>query len=76
MKACLFIIPGSTPEATSCRGNLFQVWNGNLTLEAIQNLDNNDESLCSWAEIKAMFASGLVNAYQSALIAVAAVLPI
>lgn len=60
-KATLFVIPGVTPDGTECRCNLFQVWNGAMSLREIHELDSKDETLCSWPEIKEMFDSGLVN---------------
>ena len=61
MSATLFVIPGLTPEADRCRFNLNDVWGGKCNLEEIRDIDNEDNTLCSWQEISEMYKSGLVN---------------
>jgi peptidoglycan/xylan/chitin deacetylase (PgdA/CDA1 family) len=61
MKAVLFIIPGITPKAATLRPSLTDVWNGDASLEELQKVDPQDEMVCNWAEIRQMYASGLVS---------------
>jgi hypothetical protein len=61
MHATVFVIPGITEDSKSCRKNLEDVWNGKCELKEIQDSDINDNTLCSWQEIKEMYNSGFLN---------------
>ncbi len=61
MHATVFVIPGITEDSKSSRKNLDDVWNGKCELKEIQDSDINDNTLCSWQEIKEMYSSGFIN---------------
>jgi len=61
MNATVFIIPGLTMETDLSRFNLLDVWNGKSSMDEIQDIDTEDNTLCSWQEISEMYKSGLVN---------------
>jgi hypothetical protein len=67
LKATLFIIPGRTPEGEGLRPNLEDVESGNCSLWDVEQADPEDTSLCSWAELRAMSASGLVDIQSHSL---------
>lgn len=61
MRATLFVIPGRTLEADKCRKNLEDVWSNRAKMEEIRELDSEDRTLCTWPELREMYASGLVS---------------
>ncbi len=61
MHATVFVIPGVTEEGTSLRKNLKNSWNNECSIEKIHKIDYDDNTLCSWKEIKEMYNSGYVN---------------
>ncbi|MFQ5561209.1 MAG: polysaccharide deacetylase family protein, partial [Nitrospinota bacterium] len=61
LRATLFIIPGSTVESEKRRANMLDVWAGGIAFDTLASLDAGDYELCSWSEIKEMYASGLIN---------------
>ncbi|MFQ5631800.1 MAG: polysaccharide deacetylase family protein, partial [bacterium] len=61
MKATVFVIPGRTLDASGCRPNLQDVWDGKSNLQKLAELDPDDTSLCTWPEIYQMYDSGLVD---------------
>ena len=67
MKGVLFVIAGLTEDTKSVRENLFSVWDGESSAEEIEAIDSNDESLCTWPEIRAMYASGWVEVESHSL---------
>jgi hypothetical protein len=63
--AVLFVIPGWTPEGPEAtRPNLDDVWSGKISAAALAQIDPDDQSICSWPELKAMHASGLVDMHS------------
>ncbi len=63
--AVLFVIPGWTPEGPAePRPTLDDVWTGTVTAEALHKLDPDDQTVCSWPELKLMHASGLVDMHS------------
>lgn len=67
MTGVLFVIAGLTIDASSVRDNLSSVWEGNRTLAEVRALDPDDTTLCTWPEIKAMYASGQVEVESHSL---------
>jgi len=67
MKATLFIIPGRTIEHDLRRWNLDDVWAGRCELKAVHAEDPDDVAICSWAEIREMYDSGLVDIQSHSL---------
>jgi hypothetical protein len=61
IKATVFVIPGITEEGTSCRLNLEDYWNSKCKLKEVHDIDSSDNTLCNWAEIKAMYNTDYVN---------------
>jgi hypothetical protein len=61
MNATVFIIPGLTANGENCRKNLDDVWNNKSEFKYIHDLDPEDNTLCSWNEITAMYNSGIIN---------------
>jgi hypothetical protein len=62
-KAILFVIPGWTPEGAP-RPTLDDVDNRKIDLATLARLDPDDQTVCNWAEIEAMHASGLVDMHS------------
>lgn len=62
-KAVLFVIPGWTPEGPP-RPNLDDQWEGKADAATLAGIDPGDQAICSWPEIKAMHASGLVDMHS------------
>lgn len=58
--AALFAITGWTSEAAA-RPNLEDVWAGRVSQSDIAALDPRDRGVCSWDELRAMHASGIVS---------------
>ena len=64
-KAVLFVIPGWTPEGPEApRPTLDDVESGKIDPATLARLDLDDQTICSWPEIKAMHASGLVDMHS------------
>jgi hypothetical protein len=61
MHATVFVIPGLTEDDKSSRINLEDYWNDKCKLKEIHDVDINDNTLCTWQEIKEMYKSGFVN---------------
>ena len=61
MKGVLFVIAGLTREASSVRENLTDVWDGTCREAELRALDPDDETLCTWPELGAMYDSGWVE---------------
>lgn len=61
MRATVFVIPGLTQESNSGRINLEDFWNAKCKLKEIHDIDIDDNTLCSWQEIKEMYRSGFVD---------------
>lgn len=62
-KAVLFVIPGWTPE-NAPRPSLDDLWAGEVDSATLAGLDPDDQAICSWPEITAMHASGLVEMHS------------
>jgi hypothetical protein len=67
MRGVLFVIAGLTEDTESVRENLFSVWEGESSAEEIEAIDPKDETLCTWSEIRAMYASGWVEVESHSL---------
>ncbi|MCK4817499.1 polysaccharide deacetylase family protein, partial [bacterium] len=61
MRATLFILPGWILDANNVRNNLLEVWKSEINLAQLSAIDPKDETLCTWPEIKEMYASGIVD---------------
>lgn len=61
MHATVFVIPGRTLDTSEGSPNLEDTWTGEISSKDLINIDPNDGSLCTWLEIRQMYASGLVD---------------
>lgn len=62
-RAVLFVIPGWTPEGAP-RPTLDDVASGKIDAATLAQLDPDDQTVCNWAEIEAMHASGLIDMHS------------
>lgn len=60
LKATLFIIPGLTIESKK-RFNLEDVWNKDISEIQLKEIDELDDNICNWSEIREMYFSGLID---------------
>lgn len=63
--AVLFAIPGWTPDTgKAMRSNLNDVWAGKTSEAEVASVDANDLTVCSWAELRAMSDSGVIDVHS------------
>lgn len=63
MSAVVFLIPGLVHAGSAARlgPTLREVWAGTSTLEDVESRDRSEEPLATWAEIRAMHTSGVID---------------
>jgi len=59
LQSLLFV--GITEDSKCCGKNLEDLWKSKCEFKEIQDLDINDNTLCSWQEIREMYNSGFVD---------------
>lgn len=61
LRATLFVIPGFTPETAVAADNLLTLGDTPQVREQLKQIDPQDQSLCSWDQLKEMAYSGAVD---------------
>jgi len=64
MKAVCFVVPGFIEEGSICRPNLDDVWGGKTAMSEIEACEKAENPFCTWAEIRKMDESGVID-FQS-----------
>ena len=64
-RVVLFVIPGWTADGPAeTRPTLDDVWAGKVSAADLARLDPDDQTICTWPELKAMHESGLVDMHS------------